>query len=145
MLGIKDHWYGKEVEGRFSDVETLFIGNAETKIDLNKIKVPHVYICAPAVSQTIEKEKWDTIFRMVDDYHKIVTLEVKPGMLEKIPPMIRIKCHILYMLEHKDVGLLTDNDSIKILHGDYNLYITSIQNMQTVTPDDYKFDRSSDE
>jgi hypothetical protein len=28
------------------------------------------------------------------------------------------------------------------LYADYSLYCTSIQNMQHVTPDDYKFDRA---
>ena len=27
MIGYKTHWYGKEVEGRFTDIETLFIAD----------------------------------------------------------------------------------------------------------------------
>ena len=38
-------------------------------------------------------------------------------------------------------GFLKKNDSIKIVHGPYELYCTSLQNMQKVTPDDYKHDR----
>ena len=45
------------------------------------------------------------------------------------------------MLNIKEVELLKKNDSIKIVHGDYKLYCTSIQNMQKVSPDDYKYDR----
>ena len=29
MIGFKDHWYGKECEGRLTDVETLFINDID--------------------------------------------------------------------------------------------------------------------
>ena len=63
-------------------------------------------------------------------------------MLEKIPAVIRIKVHIMYMMNEKDVRLLKKNDSIKVVYDDYSLYCASIQNMQHVTPDDYKHDRT---
>ena len=47
----------------------------------------------------------------------------------------------MYMIHDKEVGLLKKNDSIKVVYGDYKLYCSSIQNMQKVTPDDYKYDR----
>lgn len=141
MLGIRKYWYGKEIEGRFSDVETLFIGTIKAKIEMDKVKVPHVYFCSPAVEELIKSKEWDMVLKMIDNHNKIVTLEVKPGMLKDIPPMVRIRTHILFMLEEEDAQYLTDNDSIKVVYGDYKLYITSIQNMQKVTPDSYKFDR----
>ena len=48
----------------------------------------------------------------------------------------------MYMMVDPDVSLLKKNDSIKVIYGDYSLYCTSIQNMQHVTPDDYKYDRT---
>ena len=27
MIGYKGYWYGKEVEGRFTDIDTLFISD----------------------------------------------------------------------------------------------------------------------
>ena len=46
----------------------------------------------------------------------------------------------MYMISNKEVSLMKQNDSVKIVYGDYKLYCTSIQNMQKVTPDDYKYD-----
>ena len=38
------------------------------------------------------------------------------------------------------VSLLKQNDSVKLVYDDYKLYCASIQNMQKVTPDNYKYD-----
>ena len=45
------------------------------------------------------------------------------------------------MISIDEARLLKQNDSIKVVHGPYELYCTSIQNMQKVVPDDYKYDR----
>jgi len=140
MIGYRTHWYGKEVEGRFTDIETLFISDI---IGFDKIatnSVAHVYFCSNATSQLIANDGWDMIFRMISDT-SFITIEVTPGMLEKIPPMIRIRAHILLMIDCTDVGLLKKTDSIKVVYAPYSLYCTTIYNMQHVTPDDYKFDR----
>jgi hypothetical protein len=139
MIGYRTHWFGKEVEGRFTDIETLFIAD----IDALQIKLQlpaHVYFCSPATAQLIKKTEWQWIFDLISD-DTIVTIEVTPGMLEQIPPMIRIRTHILLMLECEDAGLLKKTDSIKVLYAPYSLYCTTVHNMQQVTPDDYKFDR----
>ena len=47
----------------------------------------------------------------------------------------------MYMLEIEEIRLLKQNDSLKAVYEPYSLYCTSIQNMQKVTPDDYKYDR----
>jgi hypothetical protein len=72
---------------------------------------------------------------------QFISIEVEPGMIDKIPPMIRIRAHILLMLNEKDAGLLKKTDSIKVVYNDYSLYCTTVHNMQQVLPDDYKFDR----
>jgi hypothetical protein len=146
MIGYKSVWFGKEVEGRFTDVETMFVSDF-TELLLGNIQfkpVAHVYICSPATRQLIDgsvkKFSWDNIFNMMSD-KQFVSIEVEPGMLEKIPPMIRIRAHILLMLNEKDAGLLKKTDSIKVVYNDYSLYCTTVHNMQQVLPDDYKFDR----
>jgi hypothetical protein len=146
MIGYKSVWFGKEVEGRFTDVETMFVSDF-TELLLGDIQfkpVAHVYICSPATRQLIDgsvkKFSWDNIFNMMTD-KQFVSIEVEPGMLEKIPPMIRIRAHILLMLNEKDAGLLKKTDSIKVVYNDYSLYCTTVHNMQHVLPDDYKFDR----
>jgi len=139
MIGYRTHWYGKEVEGRFTDIETLFI--SDIKALYEKLEVPaHVYFCSPATAQLIKQDDWMNMFELISD-NTFVTIEATPGMVEQIPPMIRIRAHILLMLNCTDAGLLKKTDSIKVVYADYSLYCTTVHNMQQVTPDDYKFDR----
>ena len=145
MIGFKKYWYGKECEGRLTDVETLFIADISAHEVLQDIKAPHIYFCSGAVQQIIEgKDKvlnWGWLVEFIDRTNVTISLEVNPGMLQKIPHMVIIKTHIMYMITLDEIRLLKENDSVKLVHGPYNLYCTSIQNMQKVTPDDYKYDR----
>lgn len=143
MIGFRKYWYGKECEGRLTDVETLFIADIDVK-GLNMEKAPHIYFCSPAVRQLIKGKgdlNWDWLNSFIDRTGITVSLECEPGMLKDVPPMMRIKTHIMYMMNEEEVGLLKQNDSIKVIHAPYSLYCASIQNMQQVTPDDYKYDR----
>ena len=143
MIGFRKYWYGKECEGRLTDVETLFIADIDVK-GLNMEKAPHIYFCSPAVRQLIKGKgdlNWDWMNSFIDRTGTTISLECEPGMLKHIPPMIRIKTHIMYMMNEEEVGLLKQNDSVKVVYAPYSLYCASIQNMQKVTPDDYKYDR----
>jgi hypothetical protein len=147
MIGFRKYWYGKECEGRLTDVETLFIADIRVKgVDMEKM--PHIYFCSGAVEQLITNDMknqsqldWDWMNKFIDRTGITISLECTPGMLKDVPPMIRIKTHIMYMMNEEEIGLLKKNDSIKVIHAPYNLYCASIQNMQKVTPDDYKYDR----
>ena len=147
MIGFRKYWYGKECEGRLTDVETLFIADIRVKgVDMEKM--PHIYFCSGAVEQLITNDMknqsqldWDWMNKFIDRTGITISLECTPGMLKDVPPMVRIKTHIMYMMNEEEVGLLKQNDSIKVIHAPYNLYCASIQNMQKVTPDDYKYDR----
>ena len=147
MIGFRKHWYGKECEGRLTDVETLFIADIRVKgVDMEKM--PHIYFCSGAVEQLITNDMknqsqldWDWMNKFIDRTGITISLECTPGMLKDVPPMITIKTHIMYMMNEEEVGLLKKNDSIKVIHAPYSLYCASIQNMQKVTPDDYKYDR----
>ena len=143
MIGFRKYWYGKECEGRLTDVETLFIADIDVK-GLNMEKAPHIYFCSPAVRQLIKGKgdlNWEWLNAFIDRTGITVSLECEPGMLKEVPPMMRIKTHIMYMMNEEEVGLLKQNDSVKVIYAPYLLYCTSIQNMQKVTPDDYKYDR----
>ena len=142
MIGFRKYWYGKECEGRLTDVETLFIADIDMK-GLNMEKAPHIYFCSPAVRQLIKGKgdlNWDWLNSFIDRTGTTISLECEPGMLKDVPPMIRIKTHIMYMMNEEEVGLLKQNDSVKVVYAPYSLYCASIQNMQKVTPDDYKYD-----
>jgi hypothetical protein len=138
MIGFKGYWYGKEVEGRFTDIDTLFIADFKSLPPNFNIEQPHVYVCSGATQQLIDENNWQMIFEMIKS--RIISIEVTPGMLEKVPAMLRIHCHILLMLSASDAKLLKKTDSIKVVYDDYSLYCTTVHNMQQVTPDDYKFD-----
>ncbi len=143
MIGFRKYWYGKECEGRLTDVETLFIADIDVK-GLVMEKAPHIYFCSPAVRQLIKGKgdlNWDWLNAFIDRTGTTISLECEPGMLKDVPPMIRIKTHIMYMMNEEEVGLLKQNDSVKVVYAPYSLYCASIQNMQKVTPDDYKYDR----
>jgi hypothetical protein len=143
MIGFRKYWYGKECEGRLTDVETLFIADIDVK-GLNMEKAPHIYFCSPAVRQLIKGKgdlNWDWLNSFIDRTGITISLECEPGMLKEVPPMMRIKTHIMYMMNEEEVGLLKQNDSVKVIYAPYSLYCASIQNMQKVTPDDYKYDR----
>ena len=142
MIGFRKHWYGKECEGRLTDIQTLFVADIES--DFESMNAIHIYFCSPATQQLIDGKSdldWQWLNDLIDRTNVTISLEVTPGMLKKIPAMIRIRTHIMYMMNEEEVGLLKKNDSIKVVYGDYKLYCTSIQNMQKVTPDDYKYDR----
>ena len=147
MIGFRKYWYGKECEGRLTDVETLFIADIRVKgVDMEKM--PHIYFCSGAVEQLITNDMknqsqldWDWMNKFIDRTGITISLECTPGMLKDVPSMVRIKTHIMYMMNEEEVGLLKKNDSIKVIHAPYSLYCASIQNMQKVTPDDYKYDR----
>ena len=142
MIGFRKYWYGKECEGRLTDVETLFIADLDVK-GLNMEKAPHIYFCSPAVRQLIKGKgdlNWDWMNSFIDRTGTTISLECEPGMLKHVQPMIRIKTHIMYMMNEEEVGLLKQNDSVKVVYAPYSLYCASIQNMQKVTPDDYKYD-----
>ena len=146
MIGYKGYWYGKEVEGRFTDIDTLFISDLTEIAELGIAcidNIPaHIYFCSTAVQQLvygIEGFNLETIFALKDNT-TFISLEATPSMLSQIPPMIRIHCHILLMISEPNASLLKETDTIKVVYNDYSLLCTTVHNMQRVTPDDYKFD-----
>ena len=58
MIGYKSVWFGKEVEGRFTDVETMFVSdfNALLQGNVTTKPVAHVYICSPATKQLVNND-----------------------------------------------------------------------------------------
>ena len=114
MIGFRKYWYGKECEGRLTDVETLFIADIDVK-GLNMERAPHVYFCSPAVRQLIKDKgdlNWDWLNAFIDRTGITVSLECEPGMLKDVPAMIRIKTHIMYMMNEEEVGLLKQRINI---------------------------------
>ena len=55
MIGFKGFWYGKEVEGRFTGVNTIFIADFKSLPESMYIEQPHIYICSGATQQLIDE------------------------------------------------------------------------------------------
>ena len=146
MIGFKKYWFGKEVEGRFTDIETLFVAdiNAAANDGIFEDAPSHIYICSPATQQLISDENdemdWSKLFDLINQ-KTFISIEATPEMLVDIPPMLRIHCHIMLMINCEEAGMLKKTDSIKLVYDDYSLYCTTVHNMQRVAPDDYKFDQ----
>ena len=132
MIGFRKYWYGKECEGRLTDVETLFIADIRVKgVDMEKM--PHIYFCSGAVEQLITNDMknqsqldWDWMNKFIDQTGITISLECEPGMLKEVPPMMRIKTHIMYMMNEEEVGLLKQNDSVKVVYAPYSLYCARV-------------------
>jgi hypothetical protein len=146
MIGFKKYWFGKEVEGRFTDVETLFIADiyAAYEDGVFEDMPAHIYVCSLATEQLISDEhsemNWNKLFNLIDQ-KTFISIEATPEMIYDIPPMLRIHCHIMLMISSPEAGMLKKTDSIKLVYDDYSLYCTTVYNMQRVAPDDYKFDQ----
>ena len=132
MFGA-EYFYGKEVEGPLTDIATVFV---RTQIPNNWDEYPHIYLC---ISYITDKPNWKIIEEMLDMRY-IVTLEVIPDLLKSIPPTMLNRCRIMLSLECPELELLKRNDSVKIVTKPFTTYNVVKCNMQTSTPDDYKFD-----
>ena len=138
MVGLKEYWYGKEVEGRLYGIATMFVDDIYSDWETAVGDCPHIYFTSNAVQQLVVKNDWHKSFYR--PYQ--VTLEVSKYNIENIPAWIRINVHLFYAIEEeREISHLKDTDSVKIIKADYDLYATTIFNMQEVKPKDYANDR----
>ena len=131
MFG-NEYFFGKEVEGPLADVETCFV---RTVVPAEYDRYPHVYFCISYV----EKCHWP-IIEMALDAGQIVTLEVTPELLKKVPPTLFNRCRIMLSLDCPELESLKKNDILKIDTKPFTTYNVVKCTMQTSVPDDYKFD-----
>lgn len=127
------YFYGKEVEGPLSDIDTCFI-RTDTPRDMQKY--PHVYFCISYISSV---KNFNEIESCLDRY-QIVTLEVTPDLIKTIPATIFNRCRIMLSLDCPELELLKKNDVVKIVTKPFTTYNVVKCTMQTSIPDDYKFD-----
>lgn len=132
MFG-EQYFYGKEVEGPLVDIDTVFV---RTKIPKNWYDYPHIYFC---ISYIDMHPDWELISEMIDERY-IITLEVTPNIISKIPPTMLNRCRIMLSLDCPELELLKQNDIIKIVTRPFTTYNVVKHAMQTSKPDDYKFD-----
>ena len=142
----KQQWRGREVEGRYSDIMTLFIRELGDGIDVDDLRTyPHYYFTIEYVMEMLRKEKHstkmiDAVREILDDTHCVVTLEANSSTLKNIPPDLFNRCHIIYRIHDDAVQLLKDTDTFSVDAGWYRVHQVTKCNMMEINPDNYKFD-----
>lgn len=139
MQGL-DWWFGKEVEGNWCDVETVFRRNA---LPPNWKDYPHVYFTIEAIREFIKKDKWDEIINILGTSFTAITCEIDTETIDKLPKRVFNHCHLLYRVQipKMDIDKLKAMDVVTLDNGSYNIYAIPKNIMQKVTGDNYKFDR----
>ena len=136
----KSYWYGKEVEGRLSDIETVFVRGQVPK---NYKDYPHIYFTIEYVEMACVHGNWDEIHRILDT-KQCVTIEANEKTMEKIPMSIFNRAHVIYRIPDAHVAKLKKTDTLSIDAGWYRVHQIMKCNLMEINPDDYKFDRTKD-
>ena len=77
----KSYWYGKEVEGRLSDIETVFVRGQVPK---NYKDYPHIYFTIEYIEMACVHGNWDEIHNILET-KQYVTIEANDKTMDKIP------------------------------------------------------------
>ena len=132
MYGLKN-WYGKEVEGRYSDIETVFV---REEIPKNYKEYPHIYFTI----EYVEKTDWKDIHKILET-KQIVTIESNNKLMNNIPISVFNRVHIIYRIKDINVSKLKKTDTISIDNDWYRVHQVMKDTLMEIKPDDYKFDR----
>jgi len=140
----KQQWRGREVEGRYSDIMTLFIRELGDGIDVDDLRdYPHYYFTIEYVSKMIQTKStahFEAIREILDTTNGVVTIEANKDTLKNIPPDLFNRCHIIYRVIDDAVQLLKDTDTFSVDAGWYRVHQVTKCNMMEINPDNYKFD-----
>ena len=136
----KSYWYGKEVEGRLSDIETEFVRGQLPK---NYEEYPHVYFTIEYIEMCCTHGNWDDIHNILET-RQYVTVEANSKTMAKIPMSIFNRAHVIYRIPDKHVAQLKNTDTLSIDAGWYRVHQITKCNMMEINPDDYKFDRTKE-
>ena len=133
----KSFWYGREVEGRFSDIDTVFVRGS---VPDNYKDYPHIYFTIEYVEMACVHGNWDDIHDILET-NQIVTLEANAKTIDRIPMSVFNRAHIIYRIADINVEKLKQTDTVSIDAGWYRVHQITKCHMMDIKPDDYKFDR----
>ena len=138
----KQQWRGLEVEGRYSDIMTLFVrelGNGIRVKDLREY--PHYYFTIEYMKQCFENTKEiHAIRQILDTTNCAVTIEADSGTLQTIPADLVNRCHIIYRIKDTALQVLKDTDTLSIDAGWYRCHMIAKMHMQETKPTSYMYD-----
>ena len=128
----RKYWYGKEVEGRYYGLWTLFNRHEVGPITDT---VHHLYFTNEFWQL---KDAAEQIEKYIIDYP--VSVEVDNTTFKNLTPNIKVRAHILYRIKDKQVFDLKDTDSVFIDGEIYNVLCFTKHNALKVGYADYAFD-----
>ncbi len=139
----KKQWRGRECEGRYSDIMTFFVRELENGKLLVKTpqEYPHYYFTIEYMKRCFENTReMEVIREILDVSNCAVTIEATAENIERIPPDLFNRCHIIYRIQDTAVQRLKDTDTLSIDAGWYRVSQVTKCNMMHINPDNYKFD-----
>jgi hypothetical protein len=138
----KQQWRGREVEGRYSDMMTFFVRELGDGIDVEYLnEYPHYYFTIEYMKRCLENTaEIDAIREILDTTNCAVTIEANSDTIERIPPDLFNRCHVIYRIQDTAVQRLKSTDTLSIDAGWYRVHQITKCNMMEINPDNYKFD-----
>lgn len=139
----KPQWRGREVEGRFSDIMTLFVRELiNDKLDVASInEYPHYYFTIEYMLKCFENTTYIKVVReILDKSNCVVTIEANAETIKRIPPDLFNRCHIIYRIQDTAMQRLKQTDTLSIDAGWYRCHMIAKMHMQETTPNSYIYD-----
>ena len=138
----KQQWRGRECEGRYSDIMTFFVRELGDGIDVEYLnEYPHYYFTIEYMKRCLENTaEIDAIREILDTTNCAVTIEANSDTIERIPPDLFNRCHVIYRIQDTAVQRLKSTDTLSIDAGWYRVSQVTKCNMMHINPDNYKFD-----
>jgi hypothetical protein len=138
----KQQWRGREVEGRYADLMTLFVRELGNGIQVKDLQeYPHYYFTIEYMKRCFENTaEVDAIRNILDSSNCAVTIEANTDTIRRIPPDLINRCHIIYRIQDDALQVLKDTDTLSIDAGWYRVHQITKCNMMEINPSNYKFD-----
>jgi hypothetical protein len=138
----KQQWRGREVEGRYADLMTLFVRELGNGIQVKDLQeYPHYYFTIEYMKRCFENTaEVEAIRNILDSSNCAITIEANTDTIRRIPPDLINRCHIIYRIQDDALQVLKDTDTLSIDAGWYRVHQITKCNMMEINPSNYKFD-----
>jgi hypothetical protein len=138
----KQQWRGREVEGRYADLMTLFVRELGDGVQVKDLReYPHYYFTIEYMKKCYETTKQVAAIReILDTTNCAVTIEANTDTIGRIPPDLINRCHIIYRIQDTALQVLKDTDTFSVDAGWYRVHQVTKCNMMEIKPSNYKFD-----
>lgn len=129
-------WYGREVEGRYTDLHTVFM---RSKIPSDVEKYFHLYFTFEAHQNGLLKKNWDKLRAWLDK-GKAISIEVYEKDVDTIPADIFNRAHLLLRIQSPASLKLKKTDTICLHMAEFRILTITKFNMQETQRETYIVD-----